>query len=416
MELAVRPETDLINRSATDVLLRTRFGINLLALSRQGERSIRRLRSERFQAGDVLLVQGPPTSVMIFANEYGCVPLAPRALRIPNRRQALTATLILATTVAVAALGLLPAAIAFALGVLACLAFRVVSPRNVYEAVDWPVIVLLGALIPVAGAMASTGTADLIARVLLDHLARGHPLLAVTLILVVAMTLSDFMNNAATAAVMCPVAISAAARLEARPDAFLMAVAIGASCAFLTPIGHQNNTLILRTGRVPLRRLLAAGTAPRTAHHRPQHPAALAGVAAVIVGARVAPDVTCVELTPLVRWPAVRGYDDRLKPFHSHPAAGLQKPGVDRFRTPARPGAHQQAALSRQRIPPPHRQDRFHPLPVGADVGREVVRPERAKGRLCFRLGDDARQADLEGDALPHDPGRYGSRRWCWKA
>lgn len=248
MELAVRPETDLINRSATDVLLRTRFGINLLALSRQGERSIRRLRSERFQAGDVLLVQGPPTSVMIFANEYGCVPLAPRALRIPNRRQALTATLILATTVAVAALGLLPAAIAFALGVLACLAFRVVSPRNVYEAVDWPVIVLLGALIPVAGAMASTGTADLIARVLLDHLARGHPLLAVTLILVVAMTLSDFMNNAATAAVMCPVAISAAARLEARPDAFLMAVAIGASCAFHTPIGHQNNTLILGPG------------------------------------------------------------------------------------------------------------------------------------------------------------------------
>ena len=248
IELAVRPETDLINRSATDVLLRTRFGINLLALSRQGKRSIRRLRSERFQAGDVLLVQGPPASVLTFANEYGCVPLAPRALRIPNPRQALTATLILATAVAVAAFGLLPAAIAFATGVLACLAFRVVSPRNVYEAVDWPVIVLLGALIPVAGAMASTGTADLIARVLLDNLAGGHPLLAVTLILVVAMTLSDFMNNAATAAVMCPVAISAAARLEARPDAFLMAVAIGASCAFLTPIGHQNNTLILGPG------------------------------------------------------------------------------------------------------------------------------------------------------------------------
>jgi di/tricarboxylate transporter len=147
-----------------------------------------------------------------------------------------------------AAFGLLPAAISFAAGVLACMAFRVVSPRTIYEAVDWPVIVLLAALIPVAGAMATTGAADLVARVLMDNVAQGSALIGLGLILVITMTLSDFMNNAATAAVMCPIAISTAAQLQARPDSFLMAVAVGAACAFLTPIGHQNNTLILGPG------------------------------------------------------------------------------------------------------------------------------------------------------------------------
>ncbi len=125
---------------------------------------------------------------------------------------------------------------------------RVVSLRRVYDAVDWSVIVLLGGLIPVAGAMAATGAADWLARGLLDTVARGHPVVALTLVLIITMTLSDFMNNAATAAVMCPLALSTATQLGVRPEAFLMGVAIGASCAFLTPIGHQNNTLILGPG------------------------------------------------------------------------------------------------------------------------------------------------------------------------
>jgi di/tricarboxylate transporter len=150
--------------------------------------------------------------------------------------------------VGAAAFGLASAAIAFAAGVLVAMALRVVSPRGVYNAVDWPVIVLLGALIPVAGAMETTGAADLIARLLLEHLAQGHAVIALGLILVVTMTLSDFMNNAATAAVMCPIGVQAAGQLSVSADPFLMAVAIGASCAFLTPIGHQNNTLILGPG------------------------------------------------------------------------------------------------------------------------------------------------------------------------
>ncbi|MCA1805900.1 MAG: anion permease, partial [Xanthomonadaceae bacterium] len=222
-ELVVMPGAGLIGRSATGIQLRTRYGLNLLAISRQGHRSIKRLRSTDIRAGDVLLMQGHQDSLAGFAAEYGCVPLAARAILIPDRRQSLIAMAVMLMAVGGAALGLLPAAISFAGGVLLYMALRVMPLRKVYEAVDWPVVVLLAALIPVAGAMATTGAADLIARVLLDWVAQGHPVLALALILVVTMTLSDFMNNAATAAVMCPIAISTALQLNASADTFLMA-------------------------------------------------------------------------------------------------------------------------------------------------------------------------------------------------
>jgi di/tricarboxylate transporter len=248
VELTVRPATGLVGHSATDIRLRTRYGINLLALSRRGTRTVRRLRSEPIQAGDVLLVQGPPDAIQGFAAEYGCVPLAERAIRIPDKRMAFLATMVMALAVAGAAFGLMPAAISFAAGVLVAMALRILPLRGIYEAVDWPVIILLGALIPVAGAMETTGAADWLAHALISGFSDSHPAIALTIILIVTMTLSDFMNNAATAAVMCPVAISTASQLGVCSDAFLMAVAIGASCAFLTPIGHQNNTLILGPG------------------------------------------------------------------------------------------------------------------------------------------------------------------------
>lgn len=244
-ELVVMPGSPLQGRSATDIELRTRYGINLLAVSRQGRRSIKRLRSTTIQAGDVLLMQGVPEAVAGFAGDYRCVPLATRDIRVPVKGQAVLAVAIFIGAIAITALGLLPVAISFSAAVLAYMALRIVPPRAVYDAIDWPVIVLLGALLPVAGAMASTGTADVMATALLGSVAQGNPVIALALVLIVTMTLSDFMNNAATAAVMCPLAISIAAQLGVNPDSYLMAVAIGASCAFLTPIGHQNNTLIL---------------------------------------------------------------------------------------------------------------------------------------------------------------------------
>ncbi|QEW07290.1 SLC13 family permease [Nitrincola iocasae] len=248
VELVVREESQLVGRSAKSMLLRTRYGINLLALSREDRKSHARLRTMKIKAGDLLLMQGPQDAVMEFASDYSCIPLAERDLNIPDKNKAITASVILIAAIALAALGILPTAIAFALGVLASMATKTLPLRSIYTAIDWPVIVLLGALIPVANAMESTGTAHLIADFLLGTLAQGNSVIALGLILVVTMFLSDVMNNAATAAVMCPIALGTASTLGLNPDAFLMAVAIGASCAFLTPIGHQNNTLILGPG------------------------------------------------------------------------------------------------------------------------------------------------------------------------
>jgi di/tricarboxylate transporter len=247
-ELVVMPGSRLIGRSSGGTKLDERYAINLLAVSRQGKRTVRRVRTMRFMAGDLLLMQGPPEALAIFTNEHQLAPLADRDIHLPKPGKAISATAIMALAIGVAAFGLLPASASFALGVLLMGVSGIVPPRDLYTAVDWPVIVLLASLIPVAGAMASTGTADLLANVLLNQLAQGAPVIAMVLLLVVTMTMSDFMNNAATAAVMCPIAISGAQQLGVSADPFLMAVAIGASCAFLTPIGHQNNTLILGPG------------------------------------------------------------------------------------------------------------------------------------------------------------------------
>ena len=248
MELAVLPMSTILGLSAKDMRLRMRYGLNLLAVSREGTRTKARLSSLTIKAGDLLLMQGSSEALAEFSADSGCVPLAERELQMPDKSKAVMASLIMALSVGAAAFGVLPAAIAFAIGVVATMVLRTVPLRAVYDAIDWPVVVLLGALIPVAGAMESTGTADLIARFLLDSVAQGNAIIALVLILVVTMFLSDLMNNAATAAVMCPIAIGTASALGVHVDPFLMAVAIGASCAFLTPIGHQNNTLILGPG------------------------------------------------------------------------------------------------------------------------------------------------------------------------
>ncbi len=247
-ELVVMPNSALVNRSATDIELRTRYGINLLAISRQGQRTFKRLRTARMRAGDVLLMQGASEPLSGFVAQFGCLPLAKREIRVPIKGQALTASLVMALAVAATALGLLPAAVAFAAGALAFVALHIVPVRSIYTSIDWPVIVLLGAMLPVADAVASTGAADLVARLLLENVAHGHAIAGLVAVLVVTMFLSDVMNNAATAAVMCPIGISTAHQLGVGADAFLMAIAVGASCAFLTPIGHQNNTLILGPG------------------------------------------------------------------------------------------------------------------------------------------------------------------------
>jgi di/tricarboxylate transporter len=247
-EMVLFSDSSLMGRTATDIQLRTLHHINLLAVSRQGRRTTARLRSLVFAAGDVLLLQGEREALNDFAVRFGCAPLAERSLQLPRKREAVLAGAVMTAGVAAAAFGLVPAAISFLGAALACVLLKLMPARRFYHAVDWPVVVLLGTLIPVAQAVAGTGTAALIGRALVEGLAQGHAVLSLVLILLATMTLTSFMSNAATAAVMCPVAISTAQNLAASNDPFLMAVAVGSSCAFLTPISHQNNTLILGPG------------------------------------------------------------------------------------------------------------------------------------------------------------------------
>ena len=229
-------------------MLRRRFGATLIAVSRQGEPFHGRLKNVRFRTGDVLLLQGDEDGLQETASALGCLPLANRFLQIDKRRFALPSVLIFGAAVAAAALNFVSIPIALAMAAATMVVLGIISLREVYEAVDWPVIVLLGSMIPLGTALESSGTTDLIARGLIDLSADASPVVVLVAVLVLTMTLSDIINNAATAVVMAPISMAIAAELQCNPDTFLMAVAIGASCAFLTPIGHQNNTLILGPG------------------------------------------------------------------------------------------------------------------------------------------------------------------------
>jgi di/tricarboxylate transporter len=258
-------------RSAADIRLRSRYGVNLLAIAREGAPIRTRLRDTRVRVGDVLLIQGEPDTIYGTLSTLGCLPLAQREISLEPHRSFLPLGFF-ALAIAGTAFGLAPAALCFALAVLGIVLTGTMTMNQVYEAVDWQVIELLGAMIPVGGAIESTGAAGAIAAMVSEIGGGLSPYLVLGLVLVLTMTLSDIMNNAATAVVMAPVAVGIAGGLSLNADPFLMAVAIGASCAFLTPIGHQNNLLVMGPGGyhfgdywrlgLPLEILIVAITVP----------------------------------------------------------------------------------------------------------------------------------------------------------
>jgi di/tricarboxylate transporter len=248
LEVVVSPNGMIEGRTAGGVSLRSRYGINLLAVSRQGQPVRSRLRNLRFYAGDVLLLQGPEDQMPATIATLGCLPLAERELKIGTSGRAWLPAGIFAVAIACASAGLIAAPIALGIAAMAMLFLKVSSLREAYDSVNWPVIVLLGSMIPIGGALETTGTTELITETILGGGAALSPVLVLTLVMVVTMTLSDIVNNAATAVIMAPIGVGLAERLEVNSDPFLMAVAIGASCAFLTPIGHQNNTLVMGPG------------------------------------------------------------------------------------------------------------------------------------------------------------------------
>jgi len=247
-EVVVMAGSPLIGQTKTSVHLRSRFGVNLLAVARREKKIHRRLDSIVFRAGDVLLLQGRAHMIDDIITTMGCLPLARRGLRLGYKRRISLSLGIFAVSIVLVVAGILPVQIAFSMAAVTMVLSGMLPPRDVYTSIDWPVIVLLGAMIPVGAALETTGGANLIATQIL-RLGNTLPLWAlVTIILVVTMFLSDIINNAATVVLMAPVSISVAHGLGVSIDPFLMAVALGGSCAFLTPIGHQSNTLVMGPG------------------------------------------------------------------------------------------------------------------------------------------------------------------------
>jgi di/tricarboxylate transporter len=230
--------------------LRRRSGgsLALYGLSRYGETLRKRLRRVTFRIGDILLLQGKEQQVDEQIAQFGLLPLAPRALTLGQQRQAGVALLVFATAIAVGMLDIMPLYMAFLLAIMAYLILGILPVRQLYDEIDWPVIVLLGAMIPVGQALETTGVTTLLATAIAGWTSGLSVVWVLALLLIVTMFLSDIINNAATVLVMAPIAISLSQQLEVSVDPFLMAVAVGASCAFLTPIGHQSNALVMGPG------------------------------------------------------------------------------------------------------------------------------------------------------------------------
>jgi di/tricarboxylate transporter len=246
MEVVVPQGARIERRSAQSLQLLYRHGVNLLGVSRQGTRFRDRVRKLEIQAGDILLLLGPMERLPAVANWLGCLPLAERGLQVVQWDKAGLAVGIFAGAIGLASFGLLDLPVALA-GVAALYVLLNILPlRQVYESVAWPVIVLLGSLIPIGQALEASGGTALIAHGIADL--STSPVVVLSLLMIVTMCLSDVMNNTATAVIAAPIALEIAGRLGVNPDPFLMAVAVAASCAFLTPIGHKNNTLILGPG------------------------------------------------------------------------------------------------------------------------------------------------------------------------
>jgi di/tricarboxylate transporter len=248
IEAVVSSDSRLIGHIIGDLRLKSRYRLNLLGVSRQGKTIRARLHKIMFRSGDVLLLQADQDAISTNLPHLGLLPLAGRDLQMGKRRHAWLAAGFMASAVVLAASGIMSLTIALSLAALLMVLSGIVPLKDLYESIDWPVIVLVGAMIPVGGALETTGATALIADSILRLADGWSPIVVLAALLIVTMTLSDVMNNTATAVVMAPVSISMSMQLGVNPDPFLMAVAVGASCAFLTPIGHKNNALIMGPG------------------------------------------------------------------------------------------------------------------------------------------------------------------------
>ena len=248
LEVVVPHGARIDGRSARSLSLLYRHGVTLLGVSRQGKQFTRRVQELEIQAGDILLLLGNKIQVQDIANWLGCLPLAERGLQVTQRNKAGLAVAFFGGAVLLASIGVLYLPIALGIAAVLMVLTGIIPLRQIYESVEWSVIILLGSMIPIGVALETSGGTGLIASGIVNAASDLSPAAVLVILMVVTMTLSDVMNNVATAVIAAPVAVSIANTLGVNPDPFLMSVAVAASCAFLTPIGHKNNTLIMGPG------------------------------------------------------------------------------------------------------------------------------------------------------------------------
>lgn len=248
IEVVIRPGSPIEGRTAGGMKLHDRYGVWLVGISREGRKVTRRVRQMTLRAGDVLLLLGPGDMLRFATDRMGALPLAERGLQVRDGKQAALAAGLFAVAIGAASVGLLYLPIALAAVTILYVMLNIVPLRQLYDAIEWPVVVLIGSLIPIGAALEQSGGTELLANWIVT-VSQGAPAWVIlTLLMIVTMTLSDVLNNTATALIAAPVGIGVANSLGVNPDPFLMAVAVAASCAFLTPIGHKNNTLIMGPG------------------------------------------------------------------------------------------------------------------------------------------------------------------------
>ena len=248
IEAIITQDSPLKGLSAKELALSYTRGVNLLAISRHGERLKQRLGTITLMAGDVIVLQGSRKNMPTVMQDFSLLPLAQREVLLGTRRQAFIPLIILALAMGTTAVGLAPVPVAFFATALGMVVFRAIPLTDFYKSVDGPILVMLAALIPVSDSLRTSGGSELIAGWLGQAAATLPAWGAIGLILITAMAVTPFLNNAATVLVMGPIAASFATNLGFRPEPFLMAVAIGAGCDFLTPVGHQCNTLVFGPG------------------------------------------------------------------------------------------------------------------------------------------------------------------------
>ena len=248
MQAVVPDGSRIEGRSALSIRLLSRHGVTLLGVSRQGRRFVERVRRLKIRAGDILLLLGDSEQLKETVGWLGCLPLAQGDPPVVQRQKAGLAVGIFGAALALATAGVVYLPVAFGCAVVLMMLVGIVPLRQLYEVIEWPVIVLLGSMIPLGEALETSGGTALITSAIVEAGAGLPPVAVLVIVMVVTMTLSGVMNNVATVVIAAPIGLGIANSFSVNPDSFLMGIAVAASCAFLTPIGHKNNMLILGPG------------------------------------------------------------------------------------------------------------------------------------------------------------------------